>query len=500
VLNDILQVGEYYQVEIRVTGDAVTVPAGVGIFPVGLTLAEGVHKFNGKAVSTGVRLDANGDSTVHYFVRPTSNFLVNPNFNGGATGKFWGWIDQSFGTQTIDDTNNSINGQLTMTRTANDSEAIGQAVTVKANTDYVFTWRADNVTGAGYAQIYIGTTQNGYQLYQGLRDTSVEPGDWSTRSTTFNTGDTTTIYITVRTGNDVTFDLTHLSLRQAVVNRSKYSYTAGLQVHGQVRQEPVVTGSNLTCYTGFRDGFDSLFGSANGLVLPNLRNTHNNDFYVSCWIQGGSSAQVIMCYEHEAADSGGSWLLFQNSGRFHIYLRNNDTSVLNGEWKSWSSTDYGGSIYDSANLDAWNHLVYTRSGDSIKLYVNGILDIAADNIENFDIINHDSKICIGRRGGEFALDQKFAGKIALPKYGTHTIPQDKVYKMYSDEREMFYPNASVTIGSTPVYDVSYNEHDESLNVVTQNSTDKLQNLVVVSTTKTTGQKQINSQAEHTITG
>ena len=224
----------------------------------------------------------------------------------------------------------------------------------------------------------------------------------------------------------------------------------GLQVFGTVTKSAVATGAELVAYSGFTDD--------NYLRQPYNSDLEfgTGDYYMSIWAKGGGDGQCLMIREHGVSsgngiDADGAILIFQSSGKYNFYSRQNGTA----NWTAFSATNatYG---------NYWSHVVLVRAGGILYGYVNGKLEGSTSFAGN--VTNDDAEIYIGRRNTNVNNTQEYSGSLALAKIGGSAPSPEQIKKIYEDEKHLFQENAKCTLYGSPS-NVTAIAYDDSTNIL-----------------------------------
>ncbi len=83
----------------------------------------------------------------------------------------------------------------------------------------------------------------------------------------------------------------------------------------------------------------------------------SGDITVSCWLKGTS----------------GTWVPFHKDGCFTFIIRATD-NISYADSTDWSYANFGNHDIDFT-FDAWNHVVVSKTGSTVKIYQNGVLKL-----------------------------------------------------------------------------------------------------------------------------
>ncbi len=103
-------------------------------------------------------------------------------------------------------------------------------------------------------------------------------------------------------------------------------------------------------------------GSAAYLTTSSSAISYASDFTVECWFNTTTTTTYACIYSDEGTTTGGTILLNNatNNGQITVYI---GSSVLN-----FTSTTTG------LNNGKWNHVALSRSGTTLRLFINGVLE------------------------------------------------------------------------------------------------------------------------------
>ncbi|MCP4598799.1 DUF6701 domain-containing protein [Neptuniibacter sp.] len=156
-------------------------------------------------------------------------------------------------------------------------------------------------------------------------------------------------------------------------------------------------------------------GSVNGL----------NDFSISTWIKTNTSPSQQEIFQALGSSSG--------DNEIEIYLIGSDEVQMN-VGNQGNKVDAGKSLTDNS----WHHLLITRSGNDMCLYVDGSLANCHDDGSGSQIsINNGSSVIIGQEqdsfGGSFDSGQSWKGYIDEFKIYASALEADHASQIYTNE-------------------------------------------------------------------
>ena len=237
-----------------------------------------------------------------------------------------------------------------------------------------------------------------------------------------------------------------VTIREVEEDRS--AYDKGLQVFGTVTKSAVATGAELVSY--------GPFSTSNRLRQPynSDLNVETNDFSIMFWMYntGTNSHQTLVSRDDREFDVS----ILDNttySRRFRIYAdQSGNTS------NSFDSTD------DPFPLNTWSHVcVNYTGGDTVSIYVNGVLNKAGDLNYDIDDTNHALNIGARYESGSFAHAAD-GTKLALVRISKSAPTPEQIKKIYNDEKCLYYDNAQATLYGTSDA-VTALAHDDSNNIL-----------------------------------
>lgn len=301
---------------------------------------------------------------------------------------------------------------------------------------YQTTASAGNVT-----QLEIGTVIDG----SNIGDAVFQPTNnaWQSNSHSFTaTADDTYYFLWREAGStNPDFWLDNVSLRVAEKDhKARHSYPhrrGAAQVIGTIRKTPINGNTDLVSYGGF---------------------TANDYLRIPYWVNtagyGGAhttSSNQAFSYVYWFKDDGSStpagWQAHVINGFYDGAWRYYVECGTNGSKAAFSFNDgnsNGQGISSISNVDNgdWNCVVHTYDGDRYKMYLNGEFQVEMKvNINITDVRGH---IRIGNNqnnGNEPAT----ASEIALVRYSLTNLSEEKIKKIYNDEKHFFNEGAKATL-------------------------------------------------------
>lgn len=183
-------------------------------------------------------------------------------------------------------------------------------------------------------------------------------------------------------------------------------------VHGQVTLTSDRFGNRNSAYE-----FD---GSTGYISFPSIdQDLKNNNFTISCWVNVSEVPQSNF------------YPILRIGGKRIIGVAKGDISPSGFKWFFNVQPDMFGRVayydtHDSNNVNEWRHLALKRSGDSLKVYIDGIYN-------GFDMgffeagFDESMPNYIGGTGANF-----FKGKIDDIKIFKGTLNDNEIYKLYTE--------------------------------------------------------------------
>ncbi|MGA1847951.1 MAG: LamG-like jellyroll fold domain-containing protein [Thermoplasmatota archaeon] len=147
------------------------------------------------------------------------------------------------------------------------------------------------------------------------------------------------------------------------------------------------------------------------------------DMAISSWVQTTSGSTYLSIMDkhglegqasNTTIDSGYSFYLDKGRARLTIY------SMMNGQRSVWGKSD----LRDGE----WHHVVGVRSGSTLKIFVDGILEGTAS--WNFSAAPNQDPVGIGRRLGGWGGYMPFLGRIDEVHLFNRSISDSRVKELY----------------------------------------------------------------------
>tara|TARA_B100001250_G_scaffold268_1_gene255 strand:- start:747 stop:3275 length:2529 start_codon:yes stop_codon:yes gene_type:complete len=247
---------------------------------------------------------------------------------------------------------------------------------------------------------------------------------------------------------------------------------------GTPTREPVADGCDLQCWTDFTN--------TDFLVQParDFLNYDNGNFWYSIWLYPNNSDNGDVIFSRDGVAGG-------NNGRFMCYFNDDRVRI--------DMTEYGGSSYHGMTTNQarmrqkkeWIHLVFVRSSNQLKFFVNGELDktvtlnSTSDGTQSGNQAAGIGALFIGANSnagqpldkGKVALFKTGRGNNALPTY-------PEIKEWYADELKMFSPHTKCSVygNSNNVVALSYDQNTDILHAGTSAGRSEFSGLVRINNT------------------
>jgi hypothetical protein len=313
---------------------------------------------------------------------------------------------------------------------------------VKAGVTYTISFDVyhTNASGGNVTQLEIGTSPDGNQFGDFVFPVV---NDWQSNSHSFTATSDDTLYFLFREAGSTNPDfwLDNVSLR--VSEACHQAREAAIHRHGQaqiigtIKKTPVAGNADLVSYSGFDNN--------NYLRIPYWKNSSGH---------GGAhttSSNQAFSYVYWFKDNGNStpqnWQahvingFYDGSWRYYVEIGTNGSkagfafSDGNGNGQGLSSTN---------NIDNndWHCHVITYDGNRVKMYLNGEFENEMRvNINITDIRGH---IRIGNNHNN-GNEPSPASELALIRYGWTNLSEEKIKKIYNDEKLLFREGAKAAL-------------------------------------------------------
>jgi hypothetical protein len=250
------------------------------------------------------------------------------------------------------------------------------------------------------------------------------------------------------TGTNTVLYLDNISLRLAEEDRSVNGN--GLQVFGTVTKNPVATGADLVAYSGF--------SASNYLEQPYTSDLDfgTGDCCGMAWFKQDATALTRTIFDRDsvATDKAISFEIQANTSYLQISLDDGTDRVY---------VNSGSTVDD----DSWHLGVWVRRGDTLEIYVDGVLKNTADASSVDSISSTDARLRVGsyRRSG---ISLPFGGSLALIRISATAPSAEQIAKIYEDEKVLFQDGAQATLygSSDAVTALAYDDTTELLHAGT----------------------------------
>ncbi len=333
------------------------------------------------------------------------------------------------------------------------------AIAVVAGKTYTFSVEVTAKTADSGSFVHLGTSAGASNIKNNITQGEAV----GTSAHTF-TATTSSVFIELGaiSGNTVNYD--NVSLRLAEEDRSVNGN--GLQVFGTVTKNPVATGADLVAYSGF--------STSNYLEQP-----YNSDLDFGtgdccgmAWFKHSDTALTRTIFDRDSATS-------DKAISFEIAATNSYLQI--------SLDDGTDRVYVNSGVavdnDVWHLGVWVRRGNTLELYLDGVLKNTGDVSSVDSISSTDARLRIGdyRRS---ALSLPFGGDIALVRLSATAPSPEQIAKIYEDEKVLFQENAQATLygDSDAVTALAYDDTTELLHVGTSAGRSDFQGLRRVNNT------------------
>jgi hypothetical protein len=179
------------------------------------------------------------------------------------------------------------------------------------------------------------------------------------------------------------------------------------------------------------------FDGSGDYISGTLTNTGDFDFTVSTWVfeTNGTTNNSVWCIGNpsSANPSPAVALGINNVGSLDLF-------VFGGIEIRFSE------FRDTFGINKWHHIVCTRTGTTIKYFINGI-DQGRPIANSIPLsIAANSVFTIGARAGSQLGNNPMHGKIANFRLFNRTLTSDEIYQLYAYQKEYFgYGDLSMTL-------------------------------------------------------
>ena len=226
-------------------------------------------------------------------------------------------------------------------------------------------------------------------------------------------------------------------------------------VNGTLTRTAVATGAELAAYGGF-SATNYLETGASAITLG------TGDFCFSAWAYYGAIGGSII-----------QETLFSVQGTNELNFEKQSGST--GVRVSQSGRFLGASSVNLLVPNAWNHVVFVRSGSTGYYYINGVL-AGTTTMPSYDGALTNGTIRIGNRADGNAFHRQ---QIALARAGLTAPTPQQIRDMYEAERQLFQANAKCLLPADSVSALAYDDSTDLLHVATTSGMARLKDLLVV---------------------
>ena len=386
----------------------------------------------------------------NFSLKQTGELITNGTFDNETEG----WTDASSNWSTASgQASSSGNGSLT------------QAITTIVGETYTISIDAVTIVSP-YVRVVVG----------GAVPVQLDVGYTGTKAGTFTaTSTSTTIQINPYASGQT---IDNISVRLAEEDRSVNDN--GLQIFGEIDKSPVAPGADLVAYSGF--------SANNYLVQPYNADLDfgTGDFCVMGWFNANSSGAIIYSRRPQSSNINALEIGINTDATLYVY------TIEDNRVNSSGTPITGKPI----TLNVWNNFCAVRSGETINLYVNGVLHSSITSTIR-DLTNASAELCLGIYGDQSTL--AFDGEISLIRASTTAPTAAQIAKIYRDEKALFQDGAQATLYGTSdsVTALAYDDSEQLLHVGTASGRSDFRGLARVNNTTTAISNSI-SAAEGTI--
>jgi len=280
--------------------------------------------------------------------------------------------------------------------------------------------------------------------------------------------------------NAITLNVSNFNIRQVDDEDRSYS-NKGLGVYGTITKSAVATDTDLVAY--------GPFSASNFLRQPynSDLNFETDDFSIMFWMYntGTNSHQTLVSRDNREFSVD----ILDNSNydrKFRIYAYDSSNSM--GSFDSNA---------DPFQLNTWSHVcVNYTSGNTVSIYVNGVLNKSGTLNYDIDDTSHGLNIGARNTSGTYAYAAD-GTKLALVRISKSAPSGEKIKKFYEDEKVLFQENAKCTFygSSDPVTALGYDEENDTLHVGTSSGRSEFQGLARINNTTTAVTTAISASDE-----
>ena len=173
------------------------------------------------------------------------------------------------------------------------------------------------------------------------------------------------------------------------------------------------------------------FDGSGDYIIGNLTNTGDFDFTVSLWLKKNTRDTVGMLWN--LGGSGGS-----GNPEDSVGLEVGSNNRL--DYFIFSGPECAISNFGVDYLNKWVHIVATRTGIDLKIYLDGVdqnLSITGSSPTHTLQLAANTEFTIGARGTGALGNNPLNGSIANFRIFNRTLTQDEIYQLYAYQKEDF---------------------------------------------------------------
>jgi hypothetical protein len=189
------------------------------------------------------------------------------------------------------------------------------------------------------------------------------------------------------------------------------------------------------------------------------------DMSISYWIKGGTVSQSLMDRGSGTRYSAYSWHIYHDGGSdYRLTLHSN------------GATEQQFEIADVVGGSAWQYVVWTLSGGTVKGYWNGVEKSSASfsgTLTSQSSTQHPIRI-----GRSPVATAGHSGELALVRISATAPTAEQIKDIYEAEKVLFQENAKCTLNgsSNSVTSMSYDDSTDLVHVGTSSGRSVFQGL------------------------
>lgn len=247
--------------------------------------------------------------------------------------------------------------------------------------------------------------------------------------------------------NGIYCDFDNISVTEVIEDRSVKA--SALTVTGTLTREPVASGAELQCVTGWALAANRLEQAYSADL-----NFGTGDFYASLWVKPALSTSDYYFTRGNGSAGGMFFIGTVNSSPPRFWF--GTSSVPN------ASSNYTLAVTPEFTSTEWTHLVGQRISGVLYIYVNGKLAGEATEAVARNVDSADAYLGVGKNASASTVP---AGKrLTLLRIGAGSLTEAQIAEMYRTELPLFQPNAKCTLQGTS-NDVKGLAYDERYNLL-----------------------------------